>query len=171
VDWIEAYDGKKVLRLGGEECRFGYRDSIFKGKKKFVVLRICLRLNKGERGALKYRAYSILKERRKKYSSQPKCAGSFFKNIKAEDVGEGVLGKIDKEKIVGGKIPAGYLLEASGAKGMKVGHARVADFNANFIISDGKAKFRDVKKLAALMKEKVYNKFGILLEEEVRYIE
>ena len=76
---------------------------------------------------------------------------------------------IDQNKIIAGKIPAGYILEQVGAKGMKVGGIRIADFHGNLFINDGRGKAKDVKKLAKILKDRVQKKFGIRLEEEIRY--
>ena len=67
-------------------------------------------------------------------------------------------------------IPAGFLLTEVGARGMKVGGIEVSDFHGNLLINNkGNGTSHDVNKLAAVLKEKVRKKLGILLEEEVRY--
>ena len=98
-----------------------------------------------------------------------KCPGSFFKNILAENVSKKSLKLIDKKKIIEGKIPAGYLLEEAGAKGMKLGGVRIAKFHGNLLVNSGRAKAKDVKRMADILKRRVHKKFGIRLEEEVRY--
>ena len=75
-----------------------------------------------------------------------------------------------KTKIRDGKIPAGYLLEAVGAKGMRQGGVYVADFHGNLLINDGHGTYRDTVALATKLKRLVQKKFGIMLEEEVRYM-
>lgn len=89
--------------------------------------------------------------------------------VGVKDVTKKSLLMIPKDKIIEGKIPAGYLLETVGAKGMKVGGIRIADFHGNLFINDGKGKASDVKKLAKILKDRVRKKFGIRLEEEIRY--
>ena len=70
-----------------------------------------------------------------------------------------------------GHIPAGWLLEQSGAKKIRVKSARVSKKHANYIINyKGKAKSVQVKELASQLKEKVKEKFGIILEEEIDYL-
>jgi len=161
--------GDQTLWLNKKACRFAYRDSVFK-HKDFVVLRVKFKLEQGEKKELEKKSREIVESRNKKYPSSLRCPGSFFKNILAKEVSKKSLKLIDKTKIAYGKVPAGYLLEAVGAKGMKEGKIFVADYHGNLIINSGKGKCADVKKLAAKLKKKVYNKFKIKLEEEVRFI-
>jgi UDP-N-acetylmuramate dehydrogenase len=108
--------------------------------------------------------------RNKKYPPGLKCPGSFFKNILVTNVSKKSLELLDQTKIIEGKIPAGYLLEEVGAKGLEQTNLRVARFHGNLIINKGKATSGEVKRFAAVLQEKVFKKFGIKLEEEVRYL-
>ncbi len=53
---------------------------------------------------------------------------------------------------------------------MRVGGIYVSDFHGNLLVNDGHGTYRDVITLATKLKKLVKNKFGINLEEEVRYI-
>ncbi len=154
--------------IKNSECHFKYRESVFK-HKPHLVLRIELAFKRGSRSRLKKISGNIVKIRGKKYRPGLKCPGSFFKNVLVADISRDSLRSVDKKKIIDGKIPAGYLLEEVGAKGVKVGGVRVADFHGNLIMNAGKAKAIDAKKLAGILKRRVRRKFGIKLEEEVRY--
>jgi len=169
VEWVEIFNGKDVIRLDGKACRFSYRHSVFK-LKPWVVLRAAFRLKKGNKKALLKKSQGIIEVRAKKYPPHLLCPGSFFKNVLVKDVSRASLKKIDKNKIIEGKIPAGYLLEEAGAKGMKEGSVRVADYHGNLIINDGGGTFKDLEKLVKKLKQAVKKRFGIDLEEEVRYI-
>jgi UDP-N-acetylmuramate dehydrogenase len=59
------------------------------------------------------------------------------------------------------------LIDKCGFKGKRIGDAQVSSKHANFIINLGKAKAADVIKLIKLIKEKVKEKFGVDLEEEI----
>ena len=63
---------------------------------------------------------------------------------------------------------AGRLLEASGAKGMRVGGAYVWDEHANVIVSGPDATPSDFLALARLMRLRVLFRLGVSLEPEVR---
>lgn len=168
VEKIEIWDGQKRRWLKNKDCHFRYRESVFK-EKPYVLLRAVLKFKKGNRRDLKKTSQNIIKTRLKKYPVNLKCPGSFFKNVLIKEISSKVFKKIDKNKVIEGKIPAGYLLEQVGAKGMSFGGVRVSDFHGNLIVNTGKAESKDVRKLADVLKKKVKSKFGILLQEEIRY--
>lgn len=165
---VQVWDGKKFRWLSRKDCQFGYRESVFK-KKPYIVICAVLGFKKGSPKTLKKISKDIIKLRLKKYKPGLRCPGSFFKNVLVKDVSKRTLSKIDRSKIIEGKIPAGYLLEAVGAKGMKIGGIKIADFHGNLFINNGNGKASDVKKLARILKNRVKKRFGIELEEEIRY--
>ncbi len=165
---VEIWDGKERHWIKKSNCDFKYRDSIFK-HKNILVLRAELVFKKGKKKELKKISREIIKTRENKYRPGLKCPGSFFKNVLVSDISEKSLKSIDKKKIIEGKIPAGYLLEEAGARGMKLGGVRIANFHGNLLINSGRAKAKEVKKMDEILKRKVHKKFGIELEEEVRY--
>lgn len=90
-------------------------------------------------------------EKRKK--SQPlgeKSAGCIFKNPPGNS--------------------AGRMIEEVGLKGYCINDACISDIHANFIINKGNARAKDVLELIKLIKERVYEKKGVVLEEEIRFI-
>ncbi len=62
---------------------------------------------------------------------------------------------------------AGRLIEAAGLKGVKKGEIKISEMHANFFVNLGRGSFEDMLYLINLAKEKVFEKFGILLEEEI----
>jgi len=182
VEWVEVFEGKLVRRLKKEECRFGYRDSIFK-KKDWVILRVCLKLKKGNPELLTKEVREIAKMRWARFGLHPTCAGSFFKNIEFKRAPKKVLAQIDKDKITEGKISVGYLigealgmspedspLKASQGESSSRHGIYIAPFHNNFLMNDGTGTTKDLLKMVAKIKQAVKKKFGIELEEEVRYI-
>ncbi len=161
----QTFERKWISR---KQCALGYRESIFK-KKDWIILRVVLKLKKGDREALEKKSKEIIAMREKKYKPGLRCPGSFFKNVLVKNVSKKSLALVDKTKIIDGKIPAGWLLEQVGAKGMREGGIYIADFHGNLFVNDGKGTAADVKALARKLKKKVFEKFGIELEEEVRY--
>ena len=65
---------------------------------------------------------------------------------------------------------AAKLIEKAGCKGMKIGGASVSVIHANFIINDGSATTRDIEYLGNLIINKVKEKFGIILEWEIKIL-
>jgi UDP-N-acetylmuramate dehydrogenase len=117
---------------------------------------VILLCSPGDRKASEAKVRDILTRRRLK---QPPwgtaSAGSYFKNPSSAS---------------GVKTAAGYLLEQAGAKGLAVGDAAVYDQHCNFIVNKGNARSADVLRLAGELKERVFQMFGIRLEEEVIHL-
>lgn len=86
-------------------------------------------------------------------------------NIKPASLRQRFLKKIDKNKISHGKISSGCLLEQAGAKGIKCGAIKVAEHHGNLIYNTGKGNTLEIVKLAGILKNKVREKFGIILKE------
>jgi UDP-N-acetylmuramate dehydrogenase len=63
---------------------------------------------------------------------------------------------------------AGQLIEAVGLKGHRIGGAMFSELHANFIVNLGTATARDVLALMGLARDRVAERFGVLLETEVR---
>ena len=167
---IEVWSKGKISWLTKEECEFSYRESLFK-KKPMIILSVAMNFTKSDSRKLKKISAEIISLRKQKYKPGLKCPGSFFKNVLATEVSPKILSKINQSVIISGKIPAGYLLTEIGARGMKIGDIEVSDFHGNLLINNtGSGKSEDVKKLGNLLKQKVYSKFGIMLEEEVKYL-
>ncbi|MDZ4722771.1 MAG: UDP-N-acetylmuramate dehydrogenase [candidate division Zixibacteria bacterium] len=137
-------------------CRFSYRDSFLKVSHE-VVVSVKLALQPGNSSEIQQKVDDILKLRETKHPNAGKSAGCFFKNIPDP-----------REQY--GKLPAGRLLEEVGAKGLSVGGAKVFEKHANIIVNTGTATSRDIRSLADIMKKRVFEKFGIMLNEEVQTI-
>ncbi len=167
---VEIFDGEKRIWLSKSDCKFSYRDSIFK-HKPWLLLNAELSFSKGSKKKLKKISRDIIAIRLKKYKPSLRCPGSFFKNILVKELSQKTLKIIDRSKIIKGKLPTGWLLEQVGAKGMRKGGIEIAAWHANLFFNHGKAQAKDVKSFAKLLKEKVRRKFGIWLEEEIKYIE
>lgn len=141
--------------VGREALAFGYRTSVLKHNRA-VVLNVVLLCSPGDRKASEAKVRDILNRRRTKHPPWGTAsAGSYFKNPSSAS---------------GVKTSAGYLLEQAGATGLAIGDAAVYDQHCNFIINRGNARSADVLRLAGELKERVFQMFGIRLEEEVIYL-
>ncbi|MBI2263146.1 UDP-N-acetylmuramate dehydrogenase [Candidatus Berkelbacteria bacterium] len=173
---VKIYDASqnKFYWLSKKECQFGYRDSIFKKHKNWIITGAQFRLKKSNPKTLAKISRDIIKLREQKYHPGLLCPGSFFKNIVLADLKpqtrEALLSKIDPKKVMFGKVPAGYLLEQVGAKGMQEGGIKVASYHGNLFYNTGKGKASGIQKLAVSLKNKVKKEFGIELEEEIQYL-
>ncbi len=166
---VEIFDGQEVRILLKEDCGFAYRDSIFK-RKQWVVLSVRYALTSGDKDELQKKSKEIIEIRSNKYNHRIKCPGSFFKNLLIENIPSASLKFLPKDRDYYGKVPAWFFLDQVGAKGMVEGGIKIADFHGNLLMNEGGATFKDVYTLATKLKDLVKEKFGIELEEEVRYI-
>jgi len=166
---VEVFDlkNKKIKILKNKDCKFGYRDSIFKQAnsatlglrprgmrmrpceyKNLIILSAKLKLKKGNKKKIEKRIKEYLNYREEKQPLNLPSAGSIFKNPKG--------------------FFAAKLIEKCNLKGKKIGKAQISEKHANFIVNLGGGKAKDVKKLINLAKKKVKEKFGITLEEEIK---
>lgn len=66
---------------------------------------------------------------------------------------------------------AGFLIDKSGLKGIRVGDIVVSSVHANYFINVGKGRAEDFLKLMDIVKEKVFKSFSIELEPEIKFLE
>ena len=168
VESVRFYDGSTTRELSLSEACFGYRTSVFKSCKDWIVLDASLKLKKSDPAQLRATADGILKIRNEKYPPTMKCAGSIFKNLMLADLPAGVT--VPEKVVREGKVPSAYFLELAGAKGLAIGGLRVADYHANLIYNEGGGLARDLWNLIETLKVGVREKFDVRLEEEVQSI-
>ncbi len=169
---VTILKGESIIELTNHDCEFSYRSSIFKKHKDWIILGATVRLSPAEPKVLKKQIDEVYQTRLVKYPEGLKCPGSFFKNIQVDNLNLNQMAAIKQfsEKIKGGKLAAGILLEAIGAKGQEQGDAAVADYHGNLIYNKGHATFGEVVKLSKFLKLEVFSKFGIELDEEVQFL-
>lgn len=150
--------------------QFSYRDSRLRKPERThaVILRATLQLCPGDRKQI----YDEAREnQRQRISKQPPgpSAGSFFKNVNDPNLAQR-LETLPTGLKEAGVVPAGYLIEACGLKGYRIGGAEFGKRHANFIVNVGDASAFEIGRLAILAKNVVGDKFGVALEEEVLYL-
>ena len=167
---VQFYDGAEVRVFGNAECEFRYRESVFKRHKEWIVFSTQLQLEPAEAGELRRIADDILKVRNAKFPVTMKCAGSIFKNLLRDDLAADVADAVPDNVVREGKIPAAWFLEQVGAKGLVRGDIHVADYHANLIYNGGSGTAADLCAVIRDLKERVRERFGLELEEEVQYV-
>ena len=156
VSWVEVLGNGKPKTFCREGLSFGYRRSSLAGS---VILRAAMRLEKLSAGEVEKRSALRSEAIARRRLSQPLDrlnAGSVFRNPSREEDPEG--------------LGAGRMIEACGLKGVRYGGAAISDMHANFIVNEGGAKASDVLELIATARERVKEKFGVLLQLEVRLL-
>jgi len=145
----------ETAELSREALGFDYRSSALQTTGD-LVLSVRLALQPADRRTLLRRIDEVRADRARRLPEEP-CAGSFFRNLPPVRAGEP-------------REPAGRLLEAVGAKGLRVGDAAVSERHANVIVNLGHARCRDVLALAEDLERRVAEKFGVRLVREVRLL-
>jgi UDP-N-acetylmuramate dehydrogenase len=170
VSGVRFYDGREMHTFDNQECRFRYRESVFKEQKDWIILSAELLLQPADAAGLRKIADDILKVRNEKFPATMKCAGSIFKNLLFADLPPDAAAAVTPTSVRDGKVAAAFFLERVGAKGMRRGDIHVADYHANLIYNAGSGTAADLCALIGELKERVRERFGLELEEEVQYV-
>ena len=171
VQLVRVFADGEDQTVGPEWMAFSYRDSRLRrsGIGRTVILSCNLRLpGRDDPEAITARAKEYQAQRRAKQPFAP-SAGSFFKNVNDKSLAES-LPSLPASLKEAGVVPAGFLIEACGLKGLKVGGAESSHTHANFLINAGGATASDLRSLAGEIKKKVHDRFDVTLEEEVLYV-
>ncbi len=195
---IEIESGK-LVKFTNAECKFGYRESVFKHehKNKFIIVAVTFKLSKDPKPNTSYGAIQeVLKQKgieqpsikdvseaviaiRQSKLPDPKVlgnSGSFFKNPEIP------LAQFEKLKLehpsipgypVGTeniKVPAGWLIEQCGWKGKKVGNTGSHKDQALVLVNYGDATGNEIYQLALAIQASVQESFGITIHPEVNLI-
>ena len=186
-----------IREFGNHDCRFGYRNSIFKNefKSNYLITRVyyrltinpLLKLNYGSVNdeieklgdiSLKNVRQAVINIRKSKLPDPEVIgnAGSFFKNpvidnSTAEDLKKRYpLMPVYNNPAGGKKLAAGWLIDQCGWKGHRSGDAGVHDKQALVLVNHGNATGIELYNLSESIKKSVHEKFGIDLEREVEVV-
>jgi UDP-N-acetylmuramate dehydrogenase len=141
----------RLHTLTAAACRFAYRDSVLKSQKAgWVVRAATFETGEGDPSRIRERIKEVQQHRRQTQPIEKRSLGSTFKNPAGD--------------------AAGRLIDACGLKGRRIGGAQISEKHANFIVNLGGASADDVLALMAEMRNRVFERFGIELEPEVRVI-
>lgn len=167
---LEVVEDGAVSWVPPATMGFAYRDSRLRrgDAGRCVVTRVRFQLEPRSQKAIFDEARDYQRQRISK-QPPPASAGSFFKNAVGHRLAERVPGLPDKLREAG-VVPAGFLIEACGLKGTRIGGAALAERHANFIVNVGRASATEIRTLAELAKRRVAEQFGVELEEEVLYL-
>jgi len=197
---LEAYEisSGDIRKFNADDCRFGYRESVFKNihKDKFIIISVTLRLHKKPEynttyGAIEQELEKMgVKELNIAAISQAVCnirrsklpdpaeignAGSFFKNpVVSNELFQTI--KNEFPSVVGYpsgkemKLAAGWLIEQCGWKGYRKDDYGVHKNQALVLVNYGNAKGDDIYNLSQDVMDAVNKKFGVVLEREVNIV-
>ncbi len=186
----------EMRRFSKEECKFGYRDSVFKqeAKGQYIITGVTLRLTREHKVNTTYGAIQdVLNQRgitnpsiqdvsnaviqiRQSKLPDPAVignAGSFFKNPIISKNQYDALKEIFTDlpgfpaEDQRMKVPAGWLIEQAGWKGKAIGHAGCYEKQALVLVNLGGASGVEIWNLAGEIISAVEEKYGIRLSPEV----
>lgn len=198
IDRVEAMALDGTMRtFTNEECRYGYRDSVFKRelRGRYIITHVTYRLDKVPTLRLDYGDLRARVEAQREPTLQavrdavtairdsklpdPRVlgnAGSFFTNpVIPRPQYEALKAQyptmpsypINDTHV---KVPAGWLIDSAGWKGRALGRAAVHDRQALVLVNLGGATGREVMTLAERICEEVYTKYSIRITPEVNFI-
>lgn len=151
----------KIVSVQADWFEFSYRSSKLKYKKEEfppIILSAIFQFQKKKQADV---SLEIAKYKNWRESHQPigeRTTGSVFRNLSGSDSGE------NRERT------AGYLLENSGAKKLKVGGVHVSRKHANWIVNETETSSDNARRLIEQMRQAVMDKFNVTLEEEIEYL-
>jgi UDP-N-acetylmuramate dehydrogenase len=116
-----------------------------------ILLEGLLKLQPGDRDALRREAGFLMKQRAQRQPSRYPSAGCFFQNPSPD-------------------APAGLLIDRAGLKGLRVGDAQISARHANFIVNLGHASAAEVLELADRVRDRIQTLTGVVLMPEVRVV-
>jgi len=184
VDRIEVYDvtsdGEFVLKkLKSSGLEFGYRESLVKKNKNWIIGNCFFRLNIANDKSLaiaKEEYSSHIDYRNRNHPMEYPSCGSVFKNITKKGQVQKIIDKwSDIKDLVDNKwyhkASMGYVISRLGFSGFKIGGAKVSEKHANYIVNVSNAKFDDVYGIIDKIKEKFSKTFGFFPELEVEVVQ
>ena len=138
-----------IFTLPAEKLELGYRTSVIK-TAGYIVLEAKIRLKEGDPEVIRETMKDLTIRRTTKQPLEYPSAGSTFKRP------EGYF--------------AGKLIMDSGLAGYQVGGAQVSEKHCGFVINAGGATAKDVRTLMDNVRDIVYEKYGVTLEPEVKFL-
>ncbi len=138
----------RIEKIKAEGIDFGYRSSSISANE--MILSAEIKLKKDKKEDVSAKVDDFLKRKRQKQPISEPSAGCVFKNP---------LG-----------LYAGKLIDEAGCKGMRIGDVEVSTIHANFFINKGSATASDFIRLMEEVAWRVKEKYGIVLEPEIRIL-
>lgn len=163
AEWADVVQRVTVADAAGEtraipaaEIPFTYRRSGLDGN---LVLEVEVALKQGEREELDREVERLFAWRQQGTPFNQPCCGSVFKNPPGSAPAEWSR-----------PWTAGSLIESAGLKGAREGGAQISPMHANYFVNSGEATAGEVQALIGRAREAVRQRFGVVLQAEVKII-
>ncbi len=145
VEFVD--ENGEIQKYSAKKCQFGYRESIFKTKKDWVITHGVFKITKSPTPETAIKKAAEIKTMRWSKYPPGRSSGCVFKNPET--------------------IGAGQLLDECGAKGDKIGALEISHDHANFFLNKGNAQQKDLLELMRKWKKIVEKERGIILVPEI----
>ncbi len=200
-DELEAYniDENEIHTFTNEECKFGYRDSVFKNiyKGEYIITQVTFKLNKKPQFNTSYGAITqqleldgvtelsikaisnaviVIRQSKLPNPAEIGNAGSFFKNPTIANELANKLKTVFETiplypvSATHTKLAAGWLIEQCGFKGYRKNNYGVHAKQALVLVNYGNATGTEIYNLSTEILQAVKEKFGVVLEREVNVV-
>ncbi len=145
---VLSLEESKTFELKKKELNFSYRQSLLQ-QEKLIVLSARFHLEPGHNPEqLIHETNQNLNHRLKTQPYHLPSCGSVFRNPK--------------------DLKVGQIIQELGLKGLREGNAEISSIHGNFIVNQGGATAKDISRLISIIQEKVQEKYGVLLQTEVK---
>jgi len=136
-----------IKKYNKNDINFSYRSSTF--PKNEIIISAKFKLIKSDKNTVNLKKLGASGGRKATQPLKFRSAGSVFKN---PNMGHA----------------AGYYIDQAGLKGTKIGDAEISPIHANFFVNHGNAKATDIIELIKIARKAVKEKFGVVLELELK---
>ncbi|MBN2397501.1 MAG: UDP-N-acetylmuramate dehydrogenase [Deltaproteobacteria bacterium] len=140
--------GARMREIVRKDLHFEYRN--LRLPEEAIITAADFHLVRGDRDAIGKRIAEITAQRKARHPLAQRSAGSVFKNPPGH--------------------PAGKMIEEAGLKGLRIGGAEISEKHGNFIVNRGGAKAADIVALMDMVRERILDARGVLLEPELKII-
>ena len=152
LDYVEAFEyfdikSKKIKTINKSQINYGYR---FTDIDDSIILSVTMTFPDGDPDKISKNMKEFTNHRKNTQPSALYNAGSVFKN--------------------GEDYYAAELIENAGLKGYKIDGVRVSEKHSNFFIADKDAKSSALYKLVNFVKDSIFDKYDVMLQEEIIFV-
>ena len=152
LDYVEAFEyfdikSKKIKTINKSQINYGYR---FTDIDDSIILSVTMTFPDGDPDKISKNMKEFTNHRKNTQPSALYNAGSVFKN--------------------GEDYYAAELIENAGLKGYKIDGVRVSEKHSNFFIADKDAKSSALYRLVNFVKESIFDKYDVMLQEEIIFV-
>lgn len=153
VKAVRIFDGEYIREIKIDNSTpFSYRSSFLKDKG-WVILGAKLEVKKKDSVLVREKVQRIFNQRTSAQPNYRRTIGCVFKNPKSNSTGR--------------RVSAGLMMELAGIRGKRIGKAKISKKHCNIFVNLGSATAKDFGYLIEWARDKVRDKFGITLEEEI----